>query len=147
MELFYHCSPVILSEGSVIEKGNWGRILRLYNRNGVGDQLMREYVLENIRKEQFPEKPSRLDAIFVCPTEQDARDYMQNTQKNTEVIYEVKVIDKSAALHYGDYGQVSPMENYLESIEPCAIQYWKGNNINLPEVLIGSNIQVVRRVS
>lgn len=57
----YHVSPILLGVGSIIEKGNWGRIIKKYTDKNANSVLFREIILEMIRSEHYPDKPSRLD--------------------------------------------------------------------------------------
>ena len=97
-------------------------------------------------KVEFSDKPSRLNCVFACPTYEQAIEYRKLTNKNTENIYEVEPIGTNVPIHLGDYGKVSPADKYLESIEECARNYWKGVEIILPEVVIGSPVKVIRKI-
>lgn len=57
---FFHIAPMLLGAGSVILPGNWGRVLKLYTN--ANDVFYREHILETIRANEYPDKPSRLNA-------------------------------------------------------------------------------------
>jgi len=60
-DTYYHCAPIALSAGSIIQPGNWGRIIRQYLSSDGGTFAVgfRERILEDIRAMHYPEKPSR----------------------------------------------------------------------------------------
>ena len=60
MTTFYHASKVQLLPGTELRPvTRWGR------GKLINDLL--EEVMEDVRQEEFPERPSRLGAIFLCP--------------------------------------------------------------------------------
>jgi hypothetical protein len=59
---FYHLSGAQLAVGSIIEPGNWGRIIRA--TQWTHNQAVREMVLEAARLARFATMPSRLDCNF-----------------------------------------------------------------------------------
>jgi hypothetical protein len=56
--------------GSIIEPGNFGRIIKRYS--AAHNLYRREMTYEAIRQQHFPWRPSRLDCLFGFPTEQEA---------------------------------------------------------------------------
>lgn len=76
---FFHVTQIQLAPRSIILPGNWGRILRLYNRSNVGEVLYREKSLEDIRRLEFPNKPSRLNSVFMLETVEEARHFRDQT--------------------------------------------------------------------
>lgn len=67
METFFHLSEALLSPGSIIENGNFGRMLNRYLPNGRYDLtiLYREEVFELVRSRDYADKPSRFKSIFL----------------------------------------------------------------------------------
>ncbi len=124
MDELYHCCPIPLEIGSVIKPGNWGRVLHLYNSKQVNFVLMREYMLEAYRQNEYPDKPSRLNAVFCLPTEEEAKKY-QNNNNEWSIIYKVAPIKKAYTIHNGDYGLVSPKQDlpFLLAMESTARRY------------------------
>jgi hypothetical protein len=67
----FHLAPLRLAAGSVIEPGNWGRILKRYQNPHAQQQTMgngwlmaRELVYEIARLNFAPEAPSRFQSCF-----------------------------------------------------------------------------------
>lgn len=99
--MYYACSYP-LEAGSVVEPGNWNRILRRHTRQeGNPWRLVRELIFEDIRKECFPDKPSRLQAAFVSETINDLETFIGNNGRNFDLKYEVELIDPDAKSHRG----------------------------------------------
>ncbi|MNJ28716.1 hypothetical protein D3C77_232620 [compost metagenome] len=120
--IVYHAAPMILSEGSVIQPGNWGRMLSMYNE--ANHVFFREYVLEETRASLFPTKPSRLDALFAVPTLEGAWAYRQaNCPFN--LIYELDVDVEEHQIHVGSYSmQLPPGPDLASRVKNLALNYW-----------------------
>ena len=89
----YHIASAILAPGSIINPGDWGRMLRLY-QVGQADitNLLRETILENIRSQEFPDKPSRLNSSF-APPGIEAAQFFHTYHHRFGVMYRVRLID------------------------------------------------------
>jgi hypothetical protein len=165
-EFYYHVSPIHLENGSIIKKGNWGRVLKLYIGNCNGLNLFRERVFEEIRTKHFPEKPSRLDTAFLLFTHEDAVRYLSvdNEACRTSLIYKVRICDTSSSFHIGNFMKVTvqPPLCHFDHIDVIAYNYWNGlydpipihdKNLNTLapattiELLVQSNIQVIECVN
>lgn len=124
---YYHFTPIRLGAGSLVEPGNFGRILKRY-LTGTGNawMLARELVFE---KHRPPSKPSRLSACFALPTTDDAERYRQaNDQNFLQVLHEVEVVDPLAVQHLGSLSYLD-FNNSLPFMDPtttAAISYWSG---------------------
>lgn len=119
---YYHCTSVMLRTGSIIEPGNWGRIIRkagwAHNYSG------REVTLEHIRQASFPDLPSRLDSAFFFDDENEARFYANSDGRELTMLpYEVELLDPQAPRHTGDWRNVAasgPLDL------TWADRYWRG---------------------
>lgn len=69
MEL-YHLAPLGLTPGSQIVAGRYGRLLQINGWNHPN--AYREMHLEDVRRKQFPDRPSRLQASFAFLSFQEA---------------------------------------------------------------------------
>ena len=145
---FFACSYP-LAPGSVVEPGNWGRIVRMYNTRGFGNPwiLFREEVLEQVRATHYPVKPSRLDGIFLCESEEQLRDFLSNSDRPLDLAYEVVLTDESAPLHRGCLAHLdfAHQEN-LSTFTSKAHEYWAGDNPQQVEILTTSSIRIVARI-
>lgn len=156
MQTYFHFTMAKLGAGSIIEPGNWGRLLRRYQHKpsvpngqffGVSWILCRELVFEIERLKHTPSKPSRFDAAFVIPTRDQADWYrVANDQFGTQVLHEVEIVDPSAAMHTGDLSYTSwPVQcEFLDPTSEMAKDYWLGNGTGHKEVLTLSALRVVK---
>ena len=144
-QYYYHLCPTFLEIGSIIKKGNFGRILSLYNANWSSPHILqREQNLENIRSQCFQNKPSRLECAFVCSSLDNIKNYQNYINNVSQVIYKVKPVDDDYTYHIGDYHNLIPYNTEI-TMEQVAFNYWNGiitspSNI---EILIDSNILIV----
>ncbi|WP_439409771.1 DUF2441 domain-containing protein [Bradyrhizobium sp. DASA03076] len=134
---FYHLATVRLRAGSIIEAGNWGRLLRRYqNASNFGNIfgnswiLAREAFFEIVRLEQFPNKPSRWQAAFCCMTAEDARGYQQKTDRPAaNVLHRVELVDPEANFHVGPLNSLDwppPDTSFVDVTRYYAMAYWGG---------------------
>lgn len=153
----YHVAPIPLGAGSVIEPGNFGRLMPT---NPAGSFFAhRESIYECIRLKEAPGKPSRLDSIFLLPTEEDARTYQ--AQFDTRgIIYEVELLNKEARKHTSlvnlvvvSHANTPPIP--VSHVEEMARRYWKYESIEgmgiqaagASEVIVASPVRLVRRIT
>lgn len=72
-----HFAPLRLRPGTVIDPGNWGRILKL---RGINDpSWWREIAWEQYRAANFPDRPSRFACAFVFISGAAAAGYRPST--------------------------------------------------------------------
>ena len=155
---FYHSAPVVLTPGSIIESGNWGRIIRT-----VGDRhgrWQREQLFEAVRARQPNAAllPPRLDAAFACTSEDGLRHYHAVQLMGGSlpaVLYEVEKVDANALEHRTNFNL--PVMNVpgLDD-EQTAERYWQGdyahiiadgpNTFHCEEMLTLSALRVVRQL-
>ena len=138
-----------LAPGSVVNPGNWGRIIRKYRTDGFGSPwiLFREEIFEHVRQSQFPTKPSRLEGIFLCETKDHLVQFLQEAHRPLDLIYEVELIDEAAAIHRGClmHLDISLIEN-MNSFSIKASAYWGGANIQKPEILTISSARIIAQL-
>lgn len=99
---FYHLLGASLAVGSIIEPGNFGRIVRaLAWQHG---HAFREMALEDARLARFPHRPSRLDCAFCFITDDEARRFRTSIQGFAQhILYRVSLVDPKAASHVTDH--------------------------------------------
>lgn len=97
---FYHLSGAMLTNGSIIEPGNWGRVVRSWGWQHT--HALREMALEQARVERFPHRPSRLESAFVFLTVEEARAFRASPGFQTHLLYRVSLLDPSANSHITD---------------------------------------------
>jgi hypothetical protein len=148
-QTYFHCAPIISAPGAVIEPGNWGRIIKLYEAipgSGLPTNAFREALIEQARQIHAPSKPSRLSSIFALPTLEEAV-LFRNKYQRTNLIYEVMPVAKNARTHLGDYEfaiNINYPPRYFQTMFDYARDYWlKQPTANL-EVLFSCPIRVLR---
>lgn len=121
MAIFYHCASVKLGVGSIIEPGNWGRIInRFAYRHGL---YQREMVFERVRQEIRPQAPSRMEALFACASLEEARAFCSIEDVKTALIYECETLDDIANSF------IAPLNafNLKNGDHDMAFQYWNAS--------------------
>jgi hypothetical protein len=118
----YHCSRDVLQVGDVIEPGNWGKVILQHGRSH--NSWFREVILEAIRLQVYPHKPSRLYSTFSCETLESIKFYKDRHMPNGN-IYQVNLVDADCAFHRGDFNAVEPMQSYPANMIQIAKLYWE----------------------
>lgn len=120
----YHVAPIPLGAGSVIEPGNFGRLMA---RNDAGSFIAhREAVYECVRAKRFANKPSRMESIFCCLNEDGVREY--RAQFNPlSICYEVELVDWGKPFHVAPISHVICQQQHVlpaAALEVAANNYW-----------------------
>jgi hypothetical protein len=150
MASYFHFAPILLAPGSVIEPGNFGRIIRL--RGAAHDLYRREMAYEAVRQQHFPSRPSRLDCLFCFPTKEEAELCLLHIKGYAEsILYEVESNESSP--------HIADMNNALQNFALPAFDinviayYWRGwqrspdlQAVMLREVLLRSPVTVAHRI-
>ena len=148
---FFHFAPLRLGPGSLIQPGNFGRIIKRYSANNTLDgwRMARELIFEERRPAV---KPSRFSSSFGLPTRQDADAFRRYNDANfLQVLHEVEIVDPTlpthtAALSWIDFPQNEPI---LDPMRLQADHYWAsdpGNPEKGNEILTASQLRVLRCV-
>ena len=146
---YFYCCPQRLDVGSFVDPGEWGRILRTYDHQTFSNTwiiLVRELVYEHVRREQFPSKPSRLDCLLLCMSEDDLSEFRAASGRSLDYRYEVELVNPLARSHLGDLTLtgVKSTDN-VAAIERSASLYWQGTSITKPELATHSPVWIRRR--
>lgn len=133
----YFLSSLSLAPGSVVQPGNWGRIIERYETPSSSRQtfgslnlIARELVFENLRLEVYPDKPSRLRAAFCCPSLADMQQYRPKTDPfGFQIVYEVQLVDPAQPTHNAPLEMIDFAENtyFLMETRARAHRYWSGH--------------------
>jgi hypothetical protein len=101
LDPLFHLSGIMLRPGSIIELGNFGRVIRAIGPQHV--QWNREHALEAARSARFANKPSRLAAAFASVDENEARSFSSRIPGfSLHVLYRVSLVAPSAPSHLTD---------------------------------------------
>lgn len=143
---YFHCAPIELGVGSIVQPGNWGRILNLYETdNGqININAANECLLEWGHKLLAPAKPSRLSAVFTLPSLQDAIAF-RNKHQRLSIIHEVEPTDPNANRHEGDYEiAITPYRGrYFSQMLQFPTLYWTQQPTANIEILFGCSVRVI----
>lgn len=150
----FHLSPIRLGPGSIIEPGNFGRMLRTHTIQegpSVSPLIVRELVFEMVRRERFPAKPSRLSACLACPTKADMDLYvLKNNASGSQVLHEVELMDEDASCHIANTSHLEmglPGVMILPTATMLAVEYWSstpGRAGYGDELIVAGPLRVVR---
>lgn len=119
---YFHLAGPQLAVGSVIEPGNWGRIIR--RASWAHNLAIREMALEHARALRFPSRPSRLDAAFVLPTREEAERFQSKEQGfNMHVLYRVTLRKPDSDIFITDWRLCTPCGAFRNDWPDA---YWSG---------------------
>lgn len=145
-QTYFHCAPITLAPNSIIQPGNWGRILNHYETtNGqINLNAVNEGLLEWARRALAPTKPSRLSCVFTLPTLAEAIVFRDKHQR-MGVIHEVRPTDDKSKRHDGDYDlAMTPYRGrYLAQMLDFPMRYWVDQPTANIEILFECSVQVV----
>lgn len=147
MSYYFACSYP-LEAGSIVKPGNWGRMIKNYTpQAGAPWILIREMAYEEIREREFPEKPSRFDAIFLCTSLPTMSDFIRANNRQFDIAYEVELVDPDQPTHLGCLNNpvLANEDNYSSLLEK-ARAYWAGNNIQNAEFVTHSSVRILSEV-
>jgi hypothetical protein len=120
--LGFHVAPILMRPGSVVEPGNWGRIIGLH---GQAHNLHgREMLLEQIRAAEFPHLPSRLSSCFYCPDVANA-DWFRRNHSVNGIVYLVAPMQTDAPSHTGYMNCLPPLRELADEV--AARHYWRAD--------------------
>lgn len=149
MSFYYFCSYP-LGIGSIIQKGNWGRIMSLNQINPNSSlYLLREIIFERIRLEEYPERPSRLKSIMVCSNLESAKEFKKEAGRQFDILYEVEPLNISSNSFDADWSLItSPLNKTIIQVEEEARNYWRGLILheNKKETILDSDIRILSRI-
>ncbi len=112
---------------------------------------LRELALEEVRKENFPNYPSRMGCLYVSETLQEANqwaDYFVSLGRPTFHIVKLKI---TGSMFVGDATKCFDATTDKEENRNMAKRYWENadnpvDNPPIKEILVGGDIEVVEIV-
>ncbi len=94
----FHLCGVPLAPGSIVNAGNWGRVVSLHGWRH--DQALREAALESARLGKYAARPSRLTSAFCFPTVAEAKNFRATYAGfAAHILYEVTLADSTKPQH------------------------------------------------
>lgn len=148
----FHCAPIKLGAGSIIEPGNWGRLHNFHN--WANPQCVArdfaELALDYARKTINPELPSRLNCVFCFDDQNYARNYMAQCAPMS-VLHQVEPVERDGLFpsqFRANYNLIWVYEKNeqppLKALETNIQRYWQGNPDTDVEVLVGGAVRVLQ---
>lgn len=123
---FFHLCVTSLAPGSIIEPGNFGRIVGLF---GFKHQLFnREATLEEVRRQVAPEAPSRMQSVFAFQSQREAELFRFREFQGFAItrLYEIEPVDPASPIFF------APL---------IAIEAWQPNNTNAAAIYWGQGFK------
>jgi hypothetical protein len=121
----------------------------LISNNYQNQYIIRELIFERVRKNAFPDVPSRLECIFVCKTLDGAKSLKSGQGRNLDLIYEVEPTDVNSRMLETDWSLINSIINKpLHEIEENARKYWCGviQNPDKKELLWDCGVRILHKV-
>lgn len=96
------------------------RLLDVPQMKGIFDSLVIEAVTEYVRTHEFSDRPSRLECLFGCMTQQAAEAFAQKYRPKTpHVVYEVESVAKT---WFADLGGIGAGLDYFTMPLPASLE-------------------------
>lgn len=143
MKNFYWVGSKFIGIKSTIIPGQWGHlVLSIPNHSS----LPLELIYENVRLAKYPDRPSRLNSLFLCPSIESATKF-QKENRPSDVIWEVELLDPNLSQFLTDWMIVTQRQDtklYFRDAD----NYWKRREVDLQrqELLTESQVRLVKQV-
>jgi hypothetical protein len=110
-----------------IPKANTDQMTEIFNDSKYYSMLLKEYVFEDIRINEFPNKPSRKKCIFLAPQSLNLKHYAKKMNFGEELVYlEIQPLNDSK-IHFANIGLLNCDTLAHEIKVKNAREYWQGN--------------------
>ena len=105
--------------------------------------VLRELALEEIRKEKYPDYPSRLNCLYVTKVKEDAVNWSNILKRNNKECKQILTLECTGELFIGD-GNLMKRQNisYQEQLNN-ADKYWSNKTNEVPEYLFYGEAKVI----
>ena len=105
----------------------------------------KEYIFEEIRVTEFPDRPSRRNCMFLLPYQADISGFIEKYKFYNRINLEIETED-GGLLHFADASLLDCDTKIFSKKQDAARQYWSGTDkrdINT-EVLFRGNYKIIR---
>ncbi|WP_010499960.1 DUF2441 domain-containing protein [Paenibacillus elgii] len=114
-------------------------------------KLRRENILESVRLESYPEKPSRLKGLWVVPNEKCTMDWLGALGYNSPMI-KILQVELTGEIHYANEKHIHVTNLQMNEIDTIiyanAQKYWKGvEREEANEGLFAGSVKVIEDVT
>jgi hypothetical protein len=122
---FYHVSYRALTEGTFLTQGAYGERVRSndFVQNHYAQHL-KEEIFEAVRQSHYPQRPSRLNCIFLYPELSIAKAYHAHIGRYKTYIYEVSLSQGQTFVAEMDLLHCEGLR-YAQIVQQ-AHRYWSG---------------------
>ena len=104
---------------------------------------MRELALESIRKEYYPEYPSRLNCLYLTDKLEDAIKWVDILKRNKKNAVQILTLKVSGNIFEGDGSLMKRLNlSYNEHLENAKM-YWSNATDNKDEILFTGTATVI----
>lgn len=121
------------------------RLSSFQDANGLR-RMLKEQTFELIRREHYPDLPSRLNANFVCETVDALTQLQKTAHRGYDLIYKVTLVDSTAKLHRACIAMFNSASQ-ADSLEPLVHAYWQAQAVKHPEVITLSPLRIEKRIN
>ena len=105
--------------------------------------VMRELALESIRKEYYPDYPSRLSCLYLTNNIEDAEMWVNILKRNKKTALQILTLKVNGEIFEGDGSLMKRLNlSYNEHLEN-AKKYWSNETDNKDEILFLGNAKVI----
>jgi hypothetical protein len=105
--------------------------------------VMRELALESIRKEYYPEYPSRLNCLYLTDKLEDAINWVDILKRNKKNAVQILTLKVSGNIFEGDGSLMKRLNlSYNEHLENAKM-YWSNATDNKDEILFTGTATVI----
>jgi hypothetical protein len=105
--------------------------------------VMRELALESIRKEYYPEYPSRLNCLYLTDKLEDAIKWVDILKRNKKNAVQILILKVSGNIFEGDGSLMKRLNlSYNEHLENAKM-YWSNATDNKDEILFTGTATVI----
>ena len=135
--VYYHETNTLYKPGDLVHPTTRMDLSRSSNVRKV------ELAMEKVRQKYFPDRPSRIDCVFVSPSITDAVNWAHRL--NRKYYYKVGC-DGQIFLADGDVfseAYSSAVDNDPKELLQWCIEYWKGGGGSLPEIIVQGKVTII----
>lgn len=106
--------------------------------------IMREYILEQVRKEKYPSYPSRMSCLYCVRNEKDTQAWIDVFNRLKRPMLQVVKMKANGKIFDGDASFILRDARSLQHKIDLAEKYWQGAGDNpIPETLFEGEVEVV----
>ena len=115
----------------------------LFNTVNNDAFVIRELALEEVRKNKYPDYPSRLNALYVTKDKEDAIKWGSILKRNGKICKQILTLELTGTIFIGD-GNLIKRQNisYQEQIK-IAEKYWNQTSNEIEEYLFYGQAKVI----